>query len=275
MRKIVSLSLVINFILLLISSIVLYIVPEGRVAYWSDWTFWGLSKSQWGDIHITTGLLFLILGVWHTIYNWKPIINYIKKGIPKAKLNLTPTILAILINILVVVGTLCNWQPMKQILIWNDQIKEYQAEINGNPPYGHAELSSLESFCGLLGLNKEIVLKSLKEKQLKGDLNFQTTILDLAKANSITPQQVFDLIKEVSQGQVIDLPTSPPQGLGQMPLAQLCANYNIELSSILQGLQERNISADENQSLKQIADENEMTPRDIYEIIREIKNVTK
>ena len=39
--KITSLTAFLSFIFLLITSIVLYVVPHGRVAYWSDWRLWG------------------------------------------------------------------------------------------------------------------------------------------------------------------------------------------------------------------------------------------
>lgn len=60
MRKITSLTATLSFVLTVVTSIILYIVPHGRVAYWSDWRMWGLNKTQWGDIHINMGLLFLL-----------------------------------------------------------------------------------------------------------------------------------------------------------------------------------------------------------------------
>lgn len=37
MRKTTSLTMLLSFILLLVTPIILYIIPHGRVAYWSDW----------------------------------------------------------------------------------------------------------------------------------------------------------------------------------------------------------------------------------------------
>lgn len=37
LRKIISLTTFFSFVLLIISSVMLYVVPEGRVAYWADW----------------------------------------------------------------------------------------------------------------------------------------------------------------------------------------------------------------------------------------------
>jgi hypothetical protein len=77
-RKITSLTALLSFIPLFVTSVVLYIIPQGRVAYWADWRLWGLSKTQWGDIHINLGLLFLLSILLHVYYNWRPILNYLK-----------------------------------------------------------------------------------------------------------------------------------------------------------------------------------------------------
>ena len=77
-RRISSLTVLLSFILLFITIIVLYIVPHGRVAYWADWRLWGLTKEQWGNIHINIGLLFLLSIFLHIYYNWKALLNYLK-----------------------------------------------------------------------------------------------------------------------------------------------------------------------------------------------------
>lgn len=77
-RRTVSLTTFFSFILVLITSVVLYVEPHGRTAYWADWTMLGLSKTSWDDIHLTTGLLFLLAGLLHVWLNWKPITAYMK-----------------------------------------------------------------------------------------------------------------------------------------------------------------------------------------------------
>jgi hypothetical protein len=55
-RAFTSLCSLVSFILLLLTAIILYIEPHGRVAYWTKWNFLGLEKHQWGNIHIFSGL---------------------------------------------------------------------------------------------------------------------------------------------------------------------------------------------------------------------------
>jgi hypothetical protein len=71
LRKITSLTALLAFFFLAATSIVLYVAPQGRVAYWADYRFLPLSKTDWGNIHINLGLLFLFSIILHVYYNWK------------------------------------------------------------------------------------------------------------------------------------------------------------------------------------------------------------
>ena len=182
--------------MLCMTSIVLYIAPEGRVAYWGNWTFFLASKSQWTGLHITGGLLFFITSLWHIALNWKPIVSYMKQRAAAMRLMPVPVAAALGICLFVYAGTLAGVPPMRQLVTWNQDIKEYQARVNGSPPFGHAELSSLEKFCAYLGFDLHTVLAHLDKAGLQGALKPETTILELAKANKLTPQQVFGVIRE-------------------------------------------------------------------------------
>ena len=58
-RRITSLTALFAFIVMTFTSVILYIVPHGRIAYWSDWHLFGLSKKEWGSIN-NLGLFFLL-----------------------------------------------------------------------------------------------------------------------------------------------------------------------------------------------------------------------
>ena len=64
-RVFTSLCSLVSFILLVLTAIILYIEPHGRVAYWTHSDFLGLEKDQWGNIHIFSGLLFLVADRFH------------------------------------------------------------------------------------------------------------------------------------------------------------------------------------------------------------------
>lgn len=94
-QKITSLTLLLSFVLLAVTSVVLYVVPEGRVAYWSDWRWLGLSKTQWGAVHINSGFLFLAAGFVHLWCNWRAVVAYLKNKARKLRI-VTPAFTAAL-----------------------------------------------------------------------------------------------------------------------------------------------------------------------------------
>jgi cytochrome b subunit of formate dehydrogenase len=79
-KKVISLTLAFSFLVMSITGIMLYIVPKGKIAYWANWEMFGLTKNQYGDIHITSMLLFLVVTIWHIYYNWKPLMSYLKNS---------------------------------------------------------------------------------------------------------------------------------------------------------------------------------------------------
>jgi hypothetical protein len=131
----------------------LYIVPQGRVAYWADWKLWGLTKTDWGNIHINVGLLFLIALFLHIYYNWKPLINYLKDKTKAIKVFTPEFNAALIITVAFFIGTYLMLPPFSWVMALNDHFKDSGASKYGEPPYGHAELSSLKTFAKKMNLD--------------------------------------------------------------------------------------------------------------------------
>jgi hypothetical protein len=75
-RVLTSFFVTFDFLILLVTGVVLYMVPPGRVANWTNWELMGLSKDQWTSVHILSALLFLLVSILHLIFNWKPFKHY-------------------------------------------------------------------------------------------------------------------------------------------------------------------------------------------------------
>ena len=270
LRKITSLTMLLSFIVLVITSIVLYIVPEGRVAYWSEWKFMGLSKTQWGDIHINLGFLFLAAGLLHLFYNWKPMLAYMKDKTRKVKIFTAAFNVALLLTVACTAGTLMNIPPFSSILEFGSSFKNAAAEKYGEPPYGHAERSSLQMFAKRTGLD----LKQMKTQLTSANITFtgaSETLLDIAGANNMTPKAVYDVIKpaepELAPGEKVPFPDAPFPGLGRKVLSDLCNEYSLDTIQVLHAFAARNITATADQTLKEIAEANNSDPHALFEII--------
>ena len=125
LRAFVSLLLSITFTILVVSGIVLYITPRGRVANWTGWVFSGLSKDQWQAVHTNIAVLVLILAVWHLYFNWTIFWSYIKNK-TGAGLNLKVEIAtSIAVAAVFFFGAFSSIPPFSTIMVWNTQIKDY------------------------------------------------------------------------------------------------------------------------------------------------------
>jgi len=271
MRTIISMTLFISFVLLVVTSIILYIVPHGRVAYWSDWHLWGLTKNQWGDLHINLGFLFLLTGILHIYLNWRPLLTAMKNRARQVIFFTPGFTVALIISLLVCTGTLLKVPPMSTVINLAENIKDKAAEKYGEPPYGHAELSSLRLFARRLGIDLDMALKLLQQRSIHFTGPSQT-ILEIAKENNLTPKQVYEIIKPALQSsrQKNGLPDTPPPGFGHRTLADICLKYHLDMPKILSGLARKKIIANPKQTIKEIAAANDMDPHALFTVLHDI-----
>lgn len=269
LRKVTSLTSLLSFIITLITSVVLYIVPQGRVAYWADWHFMGLSKDQWGDIHITVGTLFVVMLLLHIWLNWKPMMAYMKNRARELVVMTRPMIVSLVLTLFVTVGTLLHLPPMQQVLDFGASIKEDAVEVYGNPPYGHAELSPLKKFCGFLGFDPDEALAALKAKGYGDDIALNTPVKEIAAAKGVSPQQVLDDIRGALGGDPFaSLPPMPPEGTGKLKLADLCTSFGLPIDEAVARLEAKSIQAGPDMNMKEIAKKHGMSPKDVYDALR-------
>jgi hypothetical protein len=282
MRKITSMTLLLSMLVLLLNSIVLYVVPQGRVAYWADWTFLGLTKTDWAEQHITVGFLFLVAGLLHLYYNWNPILAYMRNRAREFKLVTLPFNIAFLLTLAFVVGTYYKIPPMSTIVTISEHFKDAAAKEYGEPPYGHAESSSLKMFASKEGLDLRKSVDLLKAANI--DVRSEKDIIkDLAKKAGKSPQEIYLIIKpaavEADPDPSISRKTSVgPQaflnnsksGLGKRTVSDLCTEYHLDFDEMLRGLNERGITTDGSQKLRDLAEKSGSSPMVIYEAMREI-----
>jgi hypothetical protein len=258
---------------MLLTSVILYVVPQGRVAYWADWRFLGLSKTEWGNLHINLGLLFLIALVLHIYYNWKPLMSYLKDRARKMKVFTSEFNVALVITVLFIVGTYFLTPPFSRVMNLNDHFKDEGAEKYGEPPYGHAELSSLKTFSKKMGLDLDRSLGLLQQAGYKVE-NGETTLQAISQANHIPPQAIYEIIKPAALKSKSTLgkkiPDEPQPGTGNLTLADFCTQFNLNLKQIERELKKQGFTGSADNTLKEIAGKNNTNPIDLLEIIKQI-----
>src|SRR6056297_1208922 len=266
MRKITSLTSLVAFVLLLLSSVVLYIVPAGRVAYWADWRLWGLSKESWGAVHINLGVLMLIAMVFHVYYNWGSIVSYLKNKKKELRVVTADFIVSVVVTLLVIVGTLAGVPPLSSIIHLGEKISETANIQYGEPPYGHAELSAFSDFVRNINAPLEGSLLKLEQAGIQVIAPSQT-IQSIAANNNIAPQALYLLIKpEVGESSAA-MPETAPAGTGNRTLERLCSMYQFDVTQIIAGLAQQDIIAQRQQTMRAIAVAHSVDPHAIYAAI--------
>lgn len=275
-RKITSMTMLLSLLVLILNSIILYVVPEGRVAYWADWKFFGLTKGDWSAQHTTVGVLFLIAGLLHIYFNWKPIVAYMKNRARQVKIFTGSFNAALVLTVIFVVGTYYNIPPMSTILEISESFKDSASDTYGEPPYGHAESSSLKMFTKRENLDLEKSLELLRDAGVTVD-GPQDTLKVIAKSNNRSPQQIYEIIKPAvkiaereTESVTARFPDAPESGWGKKKLSEACAEYGLDLSRILKQLGDKGLVAEAEMNIKDIAAVNDMDPMGVFETLHEI-----
>lgn len=272
-RKITSLTMLISFVLCILTSVVLYVVPHGRVAYWSDWRLWGLSKTQWGDLHLNLGILLLFAGVLHLYYNWQPMLAYLKDKSKQLRVVTVNFNIALLLTVVVGLGTYFQIPPMSSILAMGSAIKDSAGRKYGEPPYGHAELSSLKMFVKNVDLDLAQSIKLLRQAGIVV-ANETQTIKEISQQNDLTPNRLYGIMKPVNliKGSVVSrpFPDSPSPGFGRQTLAEVCSGFGLDLTKTRDLLTAKGIAFDSGQSIKEIATANDLEPMAFFELLRDV-----
>jgi len=180
-----------------------------------------------------------------------------------------PVLISLLLTAFVFVGTLFNLPPMQQLLDFGTEIKADATETYGNPPYGHAETSPLKKFCGFLGLDVAKAVEALHAAGYDTAINEKSLIKDIARSKGVSPQEVFDTIRT---GQGADpfatMPPNPPEGTGKLSINSVSKSYGLDKAEVIARLKAAGIEADETSTFKSLAGKHDMSPKDIYLIVK-------
>jgi len=106
-----KLNLIIDVLLLLCTAAIVgigYLMKYILVPGYKRWEiysrnvelyFWGLNRHEWGTIHLTIGLVFLVLLFLHILFHWPLIIGLYKQLVPKRTTRWIVAIIIILLTI--------------------------------------------------------------------------------------------------------------------------------------------------------------------------------
>jgi hypothetical protein len=176
----------------------------------------------------------------------------------------------LLVTITALVATQLALPPQQWVLDLNEAFKDSASERFGEPPYGHAELSTLQTLTRRMDINLDLALERLREAGYQVD-GPKTTLIEIAEIHDATPQVVWEAMQpdpaELGRGAPA-MPSIPASGTGKKTLAGLCEEYGLDLSEVIDLLSGNDIEASAEETLKEIGDRHATTPGELYEVIR-------
>lgn len=276
-RGFVSLLTLGSFIVMSVNGIVLYFAPQGRIAYWVNWKFLGLTKEDWGNMHIISSLLFVAVGIIHLIYNWTPILNYLSKKISggvKWRKELT---LAVLISVFIILGPVFKVPPLNYVIDLSKYLSaQWISTKDHEPPFGHAEQASLKTFTKRVNIDLNDAMAELKAQGIHIQSG-EESLDRIAKTNKTSPMKIYALIKKLEKAPPVEKKAiyTPERveeqftgtGVGRKTLAEICKEIGMDISQAKERLRNNGVEMNDNEMIKEAATRRNVNPMDLLKVI--------
>lgn len=110
-RGLITYLVTLSFLVILISGVVNFLAPSGRISRQVDWTLLGLDRIGWQTLHLSFAVVFVAVGFIHLAFNWKRLLHYLRD---RASHHLTlkwEAVLAILITLWLVASAVLALPP--------------------------------------------------------------------------------------------------------------------------------------------------------------------
>ena len=280
MRAFTAMMMLWSFVLETVSGIVLYIVPPGRVANWTNWKLWGLTKQGWGAVHTILGYVFLIFALLHIYYNWKPIVSYIKRKVHTGLRMRKEMAVSLIVTILVTALTIAAVPPFSTIMDWGESLKNSWEESRNEPFAPHAELLTLEEFCRQTDIPLDRAMSLLNGSGITvADSSLE--VADIARKNGISPADIYAIIRSgvsAEEKLKMDEKLATPRGqgkgvggggLGWKTIEQIAQELDVPIAKVLAILEEAGVEAQKTDVVSDSAEKNGRRAFDLVNLIKE------
>jgi len=172
-RALTSMCLSVVFVVMVVSGVILFLAPSTRVAREVNWQVWRLAKGDWQNLHLVFSALFLVVATVHTVFNWRPMLNYLKMRATERRGIRWEWLAALVLGVLVWMGTRCELPPFSWLLDWRTTFHGGQCGATSSPEHSAARgqggfgQKTLAQYCTEQGLNLNAALARLQTKGIK------------------------------------------------------------------------------------------------------------
>jgi len=262
-RVFISFGLTWSLLIILVSGIVLYIAPVGRYANWVNWKILGYNREGWQSIHTIFSLTFVVLSVFHLFtVNWSAFWSYIKSKTSSGINKKRELSISVALTIAFLVGTTYTLPPFRNVTDFGKYISGTWEKKEQAPPVAHAELLTIQE----LAVQSHFSVDEFSKKFTLNGIVFENidaqTLKDIALKNNKTPDEIYRQVIKKSEHEM------PGAGIGRKTIETLAQETGKTVDDILKVLRDNKISAEKDQTIKQIGDNNNMAPRDVMELLK-------
>jgi len=276
-----SVLIAITFIVLVLSGVILFVSPPGRVANWGNWTMLGLTKRDWSGLHVWFATVFLVAAIFHLVFNLRPLLGYCKDRLTRRLGFRWEWAVALALCGVVFGGTRAGVPPFSSLLNFSEGIKKSWEDPRERAPIPHAELLTLKELAEKAGVSMETAVQRLEERNFKGIVP-EIVVENLAQTNQMSAQQIYQIIQgtrgrgwgggghgksqEPESGGQTETSASHREGsagpggrgggTGWKTLAEYCASSGIDLKQAATRLEAKGIKFASDRTLRDIASDN-------------------
>jgi len=276
-RAFASITAALSFLGMCVTGIILFVVPPGRIANWTGWKIFGLTKHQWIGLHIWLSAVFMVAAIVHIYLNWRPLVSYLKNRASQSFAFRVEWVTVVLVCGLITIGTLAEIRPFSSLLAWNEAIKHSWDDSGRRAPVPHAELLTLAELANQVdGVNLESVIENLKAKGVQVE-SAESVVGDLAMAHNMTPHELYTVAVGGTAagrghgggrgsgmgGQGGTQEHSSGRGIGRMSLKQYCTESGLDLNAAMEKLRKAGLEPSEEKTLREIADTGGIHPSEL------------
>jgi hypothetical protein len=260
----VSFYVVFSFLALAVSGIVLYVAPPGRIANWSVWQLLFLSKAQWQAVHTIVALLFLVAGGFHIYFNWKVLLAYLKSKLQAGIRMKRELAAASLAGAVILAVSITGVPPFGTVMDVGEDIKNSWSTTSSEPPVPHAELMTVAKLSETVKIPAEKAMANLEQQGITVTQPTMT-VQQIADANRMTPQQVYQKIQSEDAKPKVN--PAEGGGWGRMNVGQVCERYSVPVDTGVARLKAAGFEASATTMVRELATARGKTPIEITKII--------
>ncbi|MCF7973423.1 MAG: DUF4405 domain-containing protein [Phycisphaerae bacterium] len=275
-RGFTSITTALSFLGLACTGVVLFFMPPGRIANWTGWTCAGLTKHQWGGLHIWFGILFAVICIIHAIYNWKCLLNYFKDKTRQHFALRWEWALALALCGLLLMGTIRDTTPFSTLLAWQESVKSSYDRLPAQAPIAHAELLTLDQLAKQIDGVEAAGLETNLEANSITLTSPEETIGELAQRYGKTPSEIYQLALGNTSTTQTHLGGQGRGGyggggggqrFGQMTLKDFCEQAGLDMVTAMEKLNQAGCTASDSMTMRDIASTAGLHPSELRSLL--------